>query len=101
MGRPRDEPYDDDDGTPLLVRLARIRWRLDALDEWRKEVDGRVSVVESKVNDLRFSDEVANALAKQLAASRRLELTIVQKVGAGLFALALVVVPTLLSKWLA
>lgn len=89
---------DGDDGIPLLVRLEKFRWRLDALDEWRQDIDGRVSVMESKVNDLRFSDAVADALVQRMNAKRRLELTVMQKVGAGVFALVLVVVPTAIAK---
>ncbi len=88
----------DRDDDSLLVQLARIRWRLAALDDWRKEADGRVAVLESKVNDLRFTDEVAAKLAERLSARRRLELTFMQKVGAGVFALVLVVAPTVIAK---
>lgn len=78
-------------------------WRLDALDAWRHEEDARMTVMESKVNDLRFTDAVASALADKLAAQQpplldQLQLTIWKKIGAGLFALALVVVPTVIAK---
>ncbi len=90
---------DDRDDDPLLVQLARIRWRLSALDAWRKEADARVAVLESKVNDLRFTDAVADQLAAKLSAKRRLELTLMQKVGGGVFALVLVAVPTVIAKF--
>lgn len=83
----------------LRLLVDRHDWRLEALDQWRKETDKRVSVLESKVHDLEFTNEVADALAKRIAEDRRrLELTVVQKIGAGLFALALVIVPTIISK---
>ncbi len=86
---------------PQLVQLARIRWRIDALDEWRKDLDGRIAVVESQVNDLRFTDLVAEKLSEQLAHRHRLDLTIMQKIGAGVFAIVLVTIPTVIAKVLA
>lgn len=80
------------------LQLARLVWRVDALDDWRKELDGRVAIMESKVNDLRFSDAVAEALLEKLHDKRRLELTVLQKAGAGVFAVLLVVAPTLLAR---
>lgn len=43
-----------------------MRWRLDALDKWRLESDGRMAVMESHVTDIRFTDAVAEALARKL-----------------------------------
>lgn len=88
----------DDEDAPLLVQLARIRWRLEALDAWRDEISATVSVLESKVNDLRFTDAVAEALVQKLDAKRKIELTIWQKIGGGLFAVILVVIPVLIGK---
>ena len=82
----------------LERRSARNEWRLDALDVWRKDLDGRVAVMESKVNDLRFSDAVAEALAAKLDDRRRVTFTVMEKTGAGVFALVLVAVPVLLEK---
>ncbi len=84
---------------PVEVQVARIRWRLDALDTWRNELDARMAVMESKVNDLRFTDAVADALAKKIdARNSALALTVMQKVGAGLFALILVALPVAIEK---
>lgn len=80
------------------VQLAEIRWRLAALDEWRKEISSTVSVLESKVNDLRFTDAVADALVQKLEQRRKLELTFMQKLGGGAFALALVLIPIAVEK---
>lgn len=80
------------------MQLAKLRWRLDALDDARAELEARVAVMESRVNDLRFSDAVADALAQKLATKRKLELTLVQKIGAAAFAIALVLLPVLLQK---
>lgn len=67
----------------LTLRQAKLIWRIDALDKWRSEIDGRMAVLESKVNDLTFSDRVAEALATKLEQKRNIEFTIWQKVGAG------------------
>ncbi len=90
----------DSDEQSFLLQFARIRWRLDALDEWRDLSDRRIAVVESLVNDLRFTDAVADALVEKLNARRKLELTALQKLGAGAFAVVLVVAPVLLTKLL-
>lgn len=84
----------------LLRRLDRIGWRLDAIDNWRKESDSRVAVLESIVNDLRFTDALAQALADKLDHRHRFDLTVLQKIGAGAFAIALVAIPTLTAKFL-
>lgn len=81
-------------------RGRRNEWRIDALDEWRKDLDGRVAILESKVNDLRFSDAVAEALSEKLDRSRRLELTVWQKLAGGCFALLLVLLPVALERLL-
>lgn len=88
----------EDDPDSGQVGIAKLRWRIDALDKWRQEIDGRVAILESKVNDLRFADAVAQALSEKLDQRRRFELTVWQKLGGGLFAAALVVAPTLLAK---
>lgn len=80
--------------------VDRIAWRLDALDEWRKNIEGRVIVLESNVNDLRFTNEVAEALARKLDQKRELEITLRQKVGGGAFALLLVVIPIVAERLL-
>lgn len=88
----------EDDAETGQLGIARLRWRLDALDKWRQEIDGRVAIMESKVNDLRFSDAVAEALSAKLDQKRRLELTVWQKLGGGVFGLLLVVAPTVIAK---
>lgn len=83
-----------------IERGRRNEWRLGALDEWRKDLDGRVAILESKVNDLRFSDAVAEALSERLERKRRLELTLMQKLAGGCFALLLVLLPVALERLL-
>lgn len=78
--------------------VDRHDWRLEALDQWRREVEKRVSVLESKVHDLEFTNEVAEALAKRLDVRRKLELSLVEKIGGGAFALLLVVIPIVVAK---
>lgn len=82
----------------IAVQLAEIGWRLRAIDEWRREISSTVSVLESKVNDLRFTDAVADALVQKLEQKRKFELTIWQKIGGGTFALALVLIPIVVEK---
>lgn len=76
----------------------RNSWRLDALDKWRTEIDGRLSRLEQRVGDLTKADEIAEAVAQKMRSERTLGLTFVQKVGGGLFALALVLIPILVQK---
>lgn len=80
------------------VQIARILWRLDALDEWRRHMDKRLSVLESKVSNMTLTDKVAELLAEKLSEKKRLELTAFQKVGAGMFAVMLVMLPVLIGK---
>lgn len=87
----------DESGT-VSIQLARVRWRLNALDAWRKDIDARLAVMESKVNDLRFTDAVAQELAKKLDAQRHLRLSVMQKIGGGMFAVALVLIPVAVEK---
>lgn len=82
------------------MQLEKIRWRLTALDHWREDVDKRVSVMGSQLNDLRFTDAVAEALSKKLEARSRFQLTLLQKVGAGVFTIIVVAIPTVLAKLL-
>lgn len=88
----------EDDPEAGQVGIAKLRWRIDALDKWRQEIDGRVAILESKVNDLRFADAVAQALSEKLDQRRRFELTVWQKLGGGVFGLLLVVAPTVIAK---
>lgn len=68
----------------------RLTWRLDALDQWRKDVDGRVAVLESKVGDIVFDDELAQALADKLDERSTYSFALWQKIGAGLASLVIV-----------
>lgn len=76
--------------------IDRIGWRLDALDEWRKEVDKRVSVLESNVeterqtrllNDALRSRDIADAVSQKLRNDASFGITTVQKIGALLLGL--------------
>lgn len=88
----------EDDAEQGQVGVAWLRWRIDALDKWRQEIDGRVAILESRVNDLRFADAVAQALSEKLDQKRRLQLTMWQKLGGGVFGVLLVVAPTVIAK---
>lgn len=68
----------------------RNAWRLDALDEWRKDLDGRVAVLESKVGDIVFDDKLAQELAKKLDARTTHTFTLWQKLAGGLVSAVIV-----------
>lgn len=68
----------------------RNAWRLDALDEWRKDLDGRVAVLESKVGDIVFDDKLAQELANRLKERNRYSFSLWQKLTAGLVSLVIV-----------
>lgn len=86
MGRRPDGDETDRDDAPLLVRLARFGWRLDALDRWRDEVDRKLALIDDRLDGLVKVDEVAKAVAAQLRKDRAFSLTFVQKCGAFVFA---------------
>ncbi len=66
----------------------RLVWRIDALDQWRKEIEQRLGLLNSKVDGLTRADEIAEAVAQKMRQEHSLNLTIVQKGAATLFALA-------------
>ena len=68
----------------------RLTWRLDALDQWRKELDARVAVLESNVSNIVFDDKLAQALAKKLHERSTYSFALWQKIGAGLASLVIV-----------
>ncbi len=59
----------------LELALLRLAWRIDALDEWRKDVD----LDRARLKDLVKADEIAEAVAKKVNHERTLQLTLVQK----------------------
>lgn len=67
----------------------RLTWRMDALDEWRKQLDGRVAVLESKVGDIVFDDKLAQELAERLRQSKTYTFALWQKVLAAALSVAL------------
>lgn len=78
-------PASDRPDTP-----ARLTWRLDALDTWRQNLDGRVAVLESKVGNIVFDDKLAQELADRLRARSQYQFTAWQKVLGGLVSLVVV-----------
>lgn len=72
-----------EDRDPSLS-LARLGWRLDALDEWRKDV---VDPAVAALGELTKADEIAEAVANKVNATNTLRLTLVQKSVALLVAL--------------
>lgn len=69
----------DDDDAPLLVQLARIRWRLDALDEWRAAVERTLGQMDERLQGIVKADELASAVADKIKEERAIGLTLVQK----------------------
>lgn len=59
-----DLPILSSDPDVLLAHIREVRWRLRALDEWRKELDRRVSVLESEVVTEREARRLREALSK-------------------------------------
>lgn len=53
----------------------RLAWRADSIDTWRKEVDGRLDTLESRVGSLTRTDEIAEAVAQKLNESQTVKLT--------------------------
>lgn len=72
------------------LQLARIDWRLDALDSWRKDVDARVAVLESEIVTEREARMLREALNANTAQQGRVRLTRLQMAGAGLVGLVAV-----------
>ncbi len=73
---------DNGDDAPVLLQLARNRWRIEALDQWRAETDKRIAVLEDLVEGLVKAETLAKALAARTHDERTLRLTVLQKLGA-------------------
>lgn len=69
---------------------GRLTWRIDALDQWRKDLDARIAVLESKVSNIVFDDKLAQELAKKLDQRSTYTFALWQKLGAGIVSLVLV-----------
>lgn len=76
MERPRRD-------VELELELAEAKWRLRALDEWRKDVEKRLSGCVERLDGLTKSDEIAEAVAAKMRSERVLQLTWAQKAVAG------------------
>ena len=48
------------------LRIARLEWRLDALDAWRKDIDAMVLSNRAKLQEIVKADELAELLADKL-----------------------------------
>jgi hypothetical protein len=78
-------------------KVQRNEWRLDALDQWRKDqVDPRLAILDKLLSD----SELDSRLQRALLERKQLHLTLYQKVGVGLFAVLSPVVTALLLKLL-
>lgn len=80
-----------DESADLELAVLRLAWRLDALDEWRREVSEQVAGNRRELERLVKADEIADAVADKVNETRTLHLTFVQKAAAfivGLVAVA-------------
>ena len=76
----------DDLGRVHFIGIGGIgtkffRWRLDALDLWRKDVDHSLGSIDERLKGLLKADEIAEAVAQKMRSERTLGLTFVQKLG--------------------
>jgi hypothetical protein len=69
------------------LAILRLAWRVDALDDWRSDVDRRVAGNERELARLVKADEIAEAVAEKMKHERVLGLTFVQKAAASLVGL--------------
>ena len=79
-------------------KLVGIEFMLNDLREWRAQARVQFEGFGVQLEGLVKADELADALAKKMRNERTFHLTIVEKVGAGLFALLLVAIPIIVSK---
>ena len=56
-------------------------WRLDALDEWRKDVERRLGKIESEVTTIEETRKLQEALVRAGRREHELRLTTSQKLG--------------------
>lgn len=68
----------------------RLTWRLDSLDRWRQNIEGRVAVLESQVGNIVFDDKLAKELAEKLHQRTTYSFSLWQKALAGLVSLVIV-----------
>lgn len=61
------------------IHLLRIGWRLDALDEWRRETESRLGGIEQQVSELVKADQIAEAIARRMEANKELHLSVAQR----------------------
>ena len=75
----------------LESKMVGVELMLRLLDGWRIRAS-------EQLEDLVKADELAELLAQRVRSERTLGLTIVQKIGATVFALLLVALPIVISK---
>ena len=80
-------PEDHDDLRLLAFRNA---WRLDALDEWRRNVvDPTLAELRVTLDGLAKKDEIEHAMHNAVKSNRTLRLSTWQRVGAVIYGLAI------------
>ena len=75
----------------LESKMVGVELKLRLLDDWRVRAS-------EQLEDLVKADELAELLAQRVRHERTISLTIVQKIGAAVFALLLVTLPIVITK---
>lgn len=70
---------------PLELRIAKIEWRLKALDEYRTTVDKRLGTCETAIDGMAKAEEIAKQVAARMNTTKSLQFSLWQKVGGALF----------------
>lgn len=53
----------------------RLAWRLDALDQWRKDLDRWCATTDLTLDGLTKADEIATAVAEKMESTRQIRFT--------------------------
>lgn len=61
------------------LAVLRLAWRLDALDQWRKETDDALHELENGLRAIVNEDEIEKAVRTAVRKERTVGLTFVQK----------------------
>lgn len=68
--------------------LQAFKWQIGALDKWREVVDRDLGKLQGDFVSMQSKEAIASAVAEQLRRDRAFGLSLLQKLGLGLVALA-------------
>ena len=57
------------------LELARLQWRVDALDKWRERVDAWRGATDDVLGELTRTEEIAEAVAEKMSEAGRIRFT--------------------------